>query len=118
VEGSRATGLVIDLHQSGDLDSIPTEIGLAVYRVIQESLTNVTRHAAATRVAVSIERTPQELRVQVDDDGVGSSEAPEGGHGIIGMRERFRALGGVLDARPRREGGFRVQGIVPLEDSR
>lgn len=118
VEGSRATGLVIDLHQSGDLDSIPTEIGLAVYRVIQESLTNVTRHAAATRVAVSIERTPQELRVQVDDDGVGSSEAPEGGHGIIGMRERFRALGGVLDARPRREGGFRVQGSVPLEDSR
>jgi MYXO-CTERM domain-containing protein len=116
VEATRETGLNIDLQQSGDLVSIPPDVGLAAYRVIQENLTNVTRHANATVVTVRVERRPGELILRVEDNGDGSGGDPEAGHGIVGMRERLRALGGEFDAGPRPDGGFQVSGTIPLRD--
>lgn len=116
VAATREAGLTIQLEQHGDLEAIPPDVELAAYRVIQESLTNVTRHAGAAVVTVTIERRPGELLLRVDDDGRGSDGVPDGSHGIIGMRERLRALGGRLDAGPRPEGGFRVEGRMPVRE--
>lgn len=117
IVATRHTGLTIHLRQHVDPDTIPPDVGLAVYRTIQESLTNVTRHADAGVVTVIIDQRPDELLLRVEDDGIGYDGELGGGHGIVGMRERLRALGGHLDAGPRPDGrGFRVEGRIPLDD--
>ena len=103
---------------------LPAGIDLAAFRVAQEALTNVVRHAGATRVTVRVRRTDDELEVQVDDDGYGAVTAPGRGgggrvapvegRGIAGMRERAQALGGTLEAGPRPGRGFRVRARLPL----
>jgi signal transduction histidine kinase len=102
---------------------LPAGIDLAAFRVAQEALTNVVRHADATRVTVRVRRTDDELEVQVDDDGHGADTAPGRGggrgapvegRGIAGMRERAQALGGTLEAGPRPGRGFRVRARLPL----
>jgi len=107
-----ASGLAVTLDD-GDRPSseLPAAIELAAYRIVQEALTNVSRHAAATSASVSL-RYGDELTVEVVDDGVGG--APAAGNGITGMRERAEALGGVLDAGPAPDGGFRVLARLPL----
>ncbi|MEV0667759.1 sensor histidine kinase [Actinomadura luteofluorescens] len=110
---ARSAGLTVHGRVTGDAEP-PTEVGLAAYRIVQESLTNVSRHAAAARVTVSVERGPGALLVEVADDGRGAAAHPAGpGSGVDGMRERARALGGELTAGPRPGGGFLVRARLP-----
>ena len=84
--------------------------------MVQEGLTNVLRHAAATSVAVRLDRSPDRLAVTVEDDGQGTDAArrPDEGMGLRGMRERVQALGGDFSAGPRPTGGFAVRAVLPL----
>ncbi|CAI9418657.1 sensor histidine kinase [Nocardioides sp. T2.26MG-1] len=112
-------GLDIDLAWAGTPpDPLPGAVGRAAYRIVQESLTNVIRHAGPTRVRVSIVYGDRALEVRVTDSG-GSMTQDEGGsrdagHGIAGMRERCRLLGGDLDAGPLPDGGFQVGARLPF----
>ncbi|GIG86676.1 sensor histidine kinase [Plantactinospora endophytica] len=91
---------------------LPPEVDLAAYRIVQEALTNVTRHAAATAVLVRVRPDGDDLLVEVEDDGSGAAGPP--GNGIVGMDERARALGGSLTTGSGPDGGFRVRARLPL----
>ncbi|SDE55251.1 sensor histidine kinase [Pseudonocardia oroxyli] len=116
-------GLVADNEAAGlsvesvvdDVD-LPAGVDLAAYRIVQESLTNVRRHAGATRATVRITAEPGALRILVEDDGRGAAGGPPG-NGLAGMRERAAALGGTLVHGPAPGGGFRVEARLPLEDA-
>ncbi|GAA2490576.1 hypothetical protein GCM10010406_28380 [Streptomyces thermolineatus] len=99
---------------------LPAAVDLAAYRVVQESLTNVHKHAGPHASAqVSVRRGPEELEITVLDDGVASApHKGAGGHGLVGMRERAAALGGSCEAGPRPGGGYRVRVVLPLEERR
>jgi signal transduction histidine kinase len=88
------------------------------YRIVQESLTNIARHAGAARASVRIGYRADLLSIQVDDDGAASADtAPVPGVGLLGMRERVSALGGRLRAAPRSEGGFTVHAELPVDQA-
>ncbi|MEU4552470.1 sensor histidine kinase [Micromonospora violae] len=95
--------------------SLPPEVDLAVYRIVQEALTNVARHAGATAAVVRVRPDNDDVLVEVEDDGTGQPGAP--GSGILGMRERVRALGGSLMTGAQPDGGFRVQARLPVRPS-
>ena len=103
-------GLDVDLQVEGDLDGLPSGVELAIYRIVQEALTNTLRHAEARTVTVRIARTAGTVAVEVTDDGRASSAASRepSGHGLVGMRERAACYGGTLAAGPLAEGGWRV----------
>ena len=108
-------GVHVDVHRRGNQRPLPTEIDLSAYRVVQEALTNVVRHAGTSRCEVVVEYGSEELSVEVVDDGRGAEgNGPGHGFGIIGMRERVGLLGGRLTTGPRPEGGFRVAARLPL----
>jgi signal transduction histidine kinase len=116
VERARAMGLDTTLTIDGRPRDVPAAVGRTVYRIVQESLTNAARHAAAATAAVRIDCGPDVLSVRVDDDGRATPDtAPVPGHGLLGMRERVTALGGRLRAEPRGEGGFTVQAELPVD---
>ena len=98
---------------------LPPGVDLAAYRVVQEALTNVIKHAGTSRAAVVLEYRPDDLLITVTDDGrpVTGSGGP-GGRGLIGLRERIGLYGGELDAGPRPGGGWRVRARIPLEGLR
>lgn len=110
------SGLRIEKHVAGVARPLPTPVDVTAYRVIQESLTNVAKHAGDTTAMIRLRYDPDQLSVIVDDQGNGGS--PGYGHGIAGMRERVTAVGGTLRAGPRAAGGFRVSARVPLDASR
>jgi signal transduction histidine kinase len=115
----RAAGLPVEVHADPAVFAeTPAAVGFAVLRVVREALTNVLKHAGAQATArVTVERTPEAVRVQVEDDGVGRGAGvvtAEPGHGLAGMRERLRALDGVLTAGPRPAGGFGVEATIPV----
>jgi signal transduction histidine kinase len=96
---------------------VPAALGLAAFRIVQESLTNVRRHAGPAAVAVRLEYGDRDLTVRVEDDGCGPGAARpggSGGSGLAGMRERAAAVGGTLDAGGRPDGGFQVVARLPL----
>jgi len=111
-EQVRAAGLAVTVTESGARADVPAPVATAVYRVVQESLTNTVRHAGAGRVTVTLHYSPTSVTVAVADDGAGG-EHPEG-HGIMGMRERVAALGGALTAGPGQDGGFTVRATIPI----
>jgi signal transduction histidine kinase len=123
VSSAELAGLTVRSRTSGEAGPLPTEIDLAAYRIVQESLTNVTRHSDATAVTVHIERKPREVRLEVVDNGrvakagggatVRAAAPTSDGSGISGMRERARALGGDLTAGPLPGGGFVVSARLP-----
>src|SRR5215208_6895099 len=120
VAGAGATGLEVRARVEGTPRPLPAGTDLAAYRIVQESLTNVTRHAGPATATVLVRYGPADLTVQVDDDGRGPAAADNGaasGNGIRGMRERVAALGGELATGPRPGGGFRVQARLPLDDA-
>ena len=112
---ARAAGLQIH----GGVDdrlALPADVGHVVYRVVQESLTNVLRHAVATTVTVTVTGQAGGVEVEVRDDGRGEpGAAAAGGHGLTGMRERVAALDGRLEAGPVAGGGWRVTAWVPID---
>jgi signal transduction histidine kinase len=115
VERTKVTGLPVELTITGSRRTLPEDIDQAAYRIVQEALTNVTRHANAACAKVHIGYGTRELTVQIDDDGQAAPDAnPVPGLGLIGMRERVTALGGALSAAPRQEGGFRVRAELPV----
>ncbi|GAA2184203.1 sensor histidine kinase [Micromonospora lupini] len=117
-------GLAVDLRRDGEPRELPAAVDLAAYRVVQEALTNVLRHAGVARAEVTVGYRPDEVTVEVTDRGVGVPAGPVdaadedgGGHGLAGMRERVAALGGRLAIGPRPDGGFRVRARLPVEPS-
>ncbi|MET9777460.1 sensor histidine kinase [Streptomyces sp. NPDC006367] len=117
VASARLAGLDVRVSVGGGRRPLPAEVDLAAYRIVQESLTNVTRHAHATAVAVRIEHGTRHVTVEVTDDGRGPSPVSGGsGSGIAGMRERARALGGHLTTGPAADGGFTVRATLPCPD--
>lgn len=112
---ARSAGVTVTLDL-GDTSSLPDGIGLSVYRIVQEALTNVVRHAAPARCRVRVEVTGQDVRIEVANDGPRQDEPSGTGHGLIGMRERVAMYGGTFGAGPRPDGGFLVSAILPLAD--
>lgn len=97
---------------------LPAAVDLAAYRVIQEALTNVQKHAGTeAKAEVSVVRVGPNIEITVLDNGAGDDEDPAdgGGHGLLGMRERVTALRGTLTTGPRYGGGFRVHAILPVK---
>jgi signal transduction histidine kinase len=112
-------------HRTGAEDGVtgaertlPPDVDQAAYRIVQEALTNVSRHAGQACASVLLRYTPDTLTVQVDDDGHGDGIRPAApGLGLIGMRERVSALGGHLHAGPQDGGGFQVRAELPVRAS-
>lgn len=117
VARATAAGLQVNTEVRGDLQRLPASLDLAAFRIVQEALTNVIRHARAATATVRVVCDDRELAVQIDDDGQGAvSHGRSGvGQGILGMRERASALGGVVEAGPHLGGGFRVLARLPLK---
>ncbi|WP_285700468.1 sensor histidine kinase [Actinomadura sp. NBRC 104412] len=119
---ARSAGLTVDAEITGERRPLPAGTDLAAFRIVQESLTNVSRHAGPGPVTarVRIAYGDREISVRVDDDGRGVSLLDDhpGGSGINGMRERAAALGGTFSAGPRPEGGFGVRATLPIDEER
>jgi signal transduction histidine kinase len=137
VAQTAGAGVEVRVSLEGRPRRLPAAVDLAAYRVVQESLTNVVRHAAASRAEVTVTHGDDRVVVEVTDDGKGLEPPPavadrlrpadspddsdrqdrrsgRSGRGLVGMRERTRALGGSLEAGPRPEGGFRVRASLPV----
>jgi signal transduction histidine kinase len=114
VDTAEAAGLRVELNVDGDPRPLPAPIDLAAYRIIQEALTNVLRHAQARAVRLALTHEPSLLLIRIRDDGSATNTDTQGGHGIDGMRERARALSGQLTAAPHPEGGFEVYAELPI----
>jgi signal transduction histidine kinase len=117
IELTRAAGLTVEVEVVGQSGQLPAAVQLAVYRIIQESLTNVARHAGRARARVRVTYGEAAVDVEIDDDGAAPADGPAAignGSGITGMRERAAALGGELSAGFRRGGGFRVSARLPV----
>jgi signal transduction histidine kinase len=114
VEGVRPSGLDVRVERRGVAEPLPAGVELAAYRIVQEALTNVTRHAGATRATVSL-RYGEGITVEVVDNGANPAPAAEesSGRGLAGMRERAAALGGTVECGPAESGGFRVLAHLP-----
>jgi signal transduction histidine kinase len=109
-------GTPVDVSVDGDREKAPAGIELAAYRVLQEALTNVRRHAAGARARVHVSFQPAELVVEVENPLVdGQAAIDPGGHGLLGMRERVSLYGGTFEAGPRPDGTFRVSARIPYE---
>jgi signal transduction histidine kinase len=117
VERTRAAGLPVTLTVSGTRQPLPAGAELAVYRVVQEALTNAIKHAGGATTEVTLGWGEDALALSVADhgDGGASPELVGAGHGLIGMRERLRVHGGELEAGPRPGGGFQVLARLPFE---
>jgi signal transduction histidine kinase len=118
--GARAGGLTVESRVEGERRELPAGVDLAAFRIVQEALTNVRRHAGPARATVSLRYGAEELAIQIDDDGARVNARHEdigagGGNGIAGMRERATALGGTLETGPSAAAGFRVLARLPLE---
>jgi signal transduction histidine kinase len=114
VARARSAGLPVTVAVTGVPRALPPDVDQAAYRIVQEALTNVSRHAGSANASVHLCYNQDALTVQVDDDGDGAGTKPAGpGLGLTGMRERVSALGGQLDAGPRKGGGFQVRAELP-----
>lgn len=117
VSQAASAGLEIRTETDGEVRPLPFGVDVAAFRIVQEALTNVTRHAGPATATLRVSYGERDLTVQIDDDGRGphGHGAGGGGKGIVGMRERAVSLGGELQVGPRPEGGFRVRARLPLD---
>lgn len=117
---SRRTGIPSEVRLRMQGGKLPGQVGIALFRILQEALTNVVRHAGATHVAISLVEEPDRVVMEVSDDGVGIPERTERQQpslGLLGMRERAEALGGTLAIAPARPRGTTVRAEIPLNSS-
>jgi signal transduction histidine kinase len=118
VDGARAAGLAVELGVEGEPLALPAGVDLSAYRIVQEALTNVIKHARALRTDVLVRYREGALELTVTDDGDGARGAgqPTVGHGLVGMRERVALFGGTLEAGARSDGasGYIVRAVLPL----
>ncbi|RMI32070.1 sensor histidine kinase [Actinomadura harenae] len=124
VAATRDAGVRVDLRWTGERRPLPPEVDLSAFRIVQESVTNVVRHARVDACRVTIGFTEDGLTVDIEDDGTGGAPGPSGGvqrdgggFGIVGMRERAALLRGELAAGPRPGGGFRVAARIPTRSA-
>ena len=112
----RAAGLPVNLVIDGDLAALPATVDVSVYRIVQEALTNVLKHAGPAHADVTIGCTAETVTIEVTDNGIGQPgpRSAAGGQGLTGMRERAAVFGGELAAWPLPGGGFTVRGWLPL----
>jgi signal transduction histidine kinase len=116
-ERAEQAGVTVAMQLRG-VERLPEGVALSVYRIVQEALTNVVRHAAPAACTVSVVGDGGDVRVEVTDDGPGTRVLPAAGrtgHGLIGMRERTLMYGGEFHAGPRSVGGFAVSARIPCE---
>jgi signal transduction histidine kinase len=127
IDATDQAGVPTQMTICGARRQLPATVDLAAYRIVQESLTNVLRHAGDASARVEISYNEDAMTINVDDDGCGNANGSsastahasrELGHGILGMRERAHALGGELQAGPRPGGGFRVSARLPIAAQR
>jgi signal transduction histidine kinase len=120
VASARSTGLRVEHGVYGDPRPVPDGVALSVYRVVQEALTNVVRHAGARTADVRVRYLDHALEVEITDDGRGAAGTTDNttdtGFGLLGMRERVAVHGGDLEAGPRRDKGYRVRATLPIEE--
>ncbi|WP_246492252.1 sensor histidine kinase [Actinomadura alba] len=116
VASTMDAGVRVEVRWRGKRRPLPDDIDLAAFRIIQEAVTNVVRHAGTPDCRVTIDHGDTELLIEIDDDGQGGGSVT--GYGIVGMRERAGLLGGRFSAGPRPEGGFRVAARLPLPSER
>ena len=115
VDQIRATGLRVELRVEGDRRPLAPGVDLAAYRILQEALTNVIKHAGPSRARVAVRFGERAVELEVADDGRGPTTGNNGGgHGLVGMRERVALYGGSLEARPGADGGFVVRASLPI----
>jgi signal transduction histidine kinase len=115
IERVRGAGVEVAVKEEGEPRELPASLDLSAYRILQEALTNVRKHAKGAPATVRLEWGAQELRLEVADRGPGANgTAPGEGHGLVGMRERVKVHGGELRAGTRDEGGFEVHATLPL----
>jgi signal transduction histidine kinase len=108
-------GIAVDVRVEGEPRPVPTGVGLAAYRITQEALTNVIKHAGPAHASVLVRYSDHDVTVEIRDDGHGTAPtAGAGGHGLIGMRERAAVHGGELTAGPHPNGGFQVTARLPI----
>ena len=113
VEQVRSAGVAIDLVLEGERRALPPGVELAGYRIVQEALTNVMKHAPEANARVRVAFGPAELELEVENDGR-TNGAAGSGYGLAGMRERAKLYGGSVEAAPVRGGGFRVLARLPV----
>jgi signal transduction histidine kinase len=113
-----AAGVPVTLTVDGPRDDVPPGVDLTAYRIVQEALTNVLKHAGPAHADVVVRYAPGALRLEIADDGRGvNGRGGTGGHGLLGMRERVGVYGGTLVAGPATGGGFRVVAELPYGDA-
>jgi len=118
VEQTRDGGLAVDLLVTGQPRPLPASLEVSAFRIVQEALTNVRRHAAASHVDVRLRYGSDALEISIEDDGAGiRGTTPVEGHGLRGMRERAAMLGGALSVGPLGAGGYRVSVILPYAEA-
>jgi signal transduction histidine kinase len=114
IADARSAGLTVSAHVDGDLAAVPPTVALAGYRVVQEALTNITKHAAGSRARIAVAARPGCLEVTATDDGGVSRDPIGAGRGLVGLRERVALLGGSFEAGPVPD-GFRVRARLPWD---
>jgi signal transduction histidine kinase len=129
ISEARHAGIQVEKTISGEVRPLSATLNAAAYRIAQESLTNVVRHAHAHSATITVRYEPAGVGISIADDGVGAPTNPQadngshpfsaqGGHGLRGMEERVAALGGRLSAGPQPDGGFLVEAWLPTMESR
>ncbi len=113
VKQVREAGLPVEVRIEGEPRTLPLGVDLSAYRVVQEALTNALKHAGHATATVTVRYAENDVTIEVADDGAGAPEK-DGGHGLIGMRERIGVFGGSFAAGPRASGGFAVSARLPL----
>jgi signal transduction histidine kinase len=110
----REAGVPVELHIEGRQVALPPGVAVSAYRIVQEALTNVLKHAGSAHARVIVRYATRELELEIADDGRGPGEAGDAGHGLVGMRERVALYDGEFDAGARNGGGFVVRVRLPL----
>jgi signal transduction histidine kinase len=114
VRNVSTAGLHVDLYVEGEPTPLPPGVDLSAYRIVQEALTNVIKHAGPASADVIVRYETDRVEVEVRDDGCAAAAGTNGGNGLIGMRERVAMFGGELDAGTRGDGGFAVRARLPI----
>ena len=115
VDKARVAGLQVELSIEGDVRALPAALELSAFRIVQEGLTNVLKHARAGPARVVVGYRDRALELEVADDGGGASDGGGGGYGLAGLRERVTVFGGRLEAGRRADGGWTLRAVLPVD---
>jgi signal transduction histidine kinase len=113
VEQARKSGITVSLDVELGTDPVAPGVDVAAYRIVQEALSNVAKHAPGSHAEIEVQRTAAGLEIEITDDGRSAAISRGGGYGLAGMRERAEAYGGHVETGPTPEGGFRVKAWLP-----